>query len=192
MSWKDFFKKIIQIIIEALKPNPNTTTTTTATSVGPSNDEAAHGLDWTKVKFIYGDWSCPNAKPTLKMKEAKMNGGTAHLVWDDPRGKWAGNNNPPGGGCSAGCFMVIKQSDGSWIGGRFDDIGFGSPIGNGLVVDDRPLQHIWDQENVPDYPRRWRCPANGSEVAFVLVSFDGSVHQFGKERTTAGFTIWNR
>ena len=181
MSKSSFWQKLLEAIQNFFKPKP------------PQEDilaeEKKHGFTADKIRATYGDWRFPSqAKPTLKMKKCEVGLSSIHLEFDAPD-KWKGNNNPPGTkGCSGGVHLYIRQPDGTWSkGGRFDDIGGWSG------VDDRPCQHIWDEEEAgKDYPTMWRCPEVGAEVAVLIESFDGSVSQHGSERTTAGFSTWKR
>lgn len=181
ISWWEKILEAIKGFKDWFKPRPRPEPDITA-------EEKQRGFVWANLKWIYGDWTGDvKTKATLKMKECRIQGDVVRLVFDSPGDKWAGNNNPQGAGCSGGCCMFARQADGSWAGGRFDDIGAWDGIDTG-----RPMHHIWDQENVPDYPRRWRKPAVGTPVAFLVVSFDGSVHVYGKERTSAGFDTWQK
>ena len=188
MSSSSWWQKILDLIKRYIGGSTPTPTPQPSTDILAA--EKAQGFVWTSVRCIYSDgsWACPQAQATLKMNQCQMNGSTVHLEFDSPMGKWVGNNDPAAApnSCCGHVLMFIKQADGSWAGGSFDGIAGW----NG--VDDRPLHHIWDQAGVQPYPGMWVEPTNGSQVAFVIVSYDGNNQTYGKERTTAGFTTWQR
>jgi hypothetical protein len=148
-------------------------------------EEKQQGFDYAKVQFLYGCKAPSSPLPTVLMRSCGVDdsGTVMSCDYESVRGKWIGNNDPPGDGCCGLVLMFARQPDGIWVGGHFDDIGFEQR--------DRPLQHIWNQAS-ETYQGAWREPENGTPVCFVIVSYDGSPSSFGRERTTAGFTIWQR
>ena len=136
----------------------------TETAAASADGEAPTGTasgsgDWSPAN---SSWYGPNfsgstREPAAVMHSADVDLGAnvVRISYDPLPGGWPKQVNAPGMLC-----LFTKQSDGSWLGGKFEWLD--------------PGQTTKSLENIDHGYNGWSRPATGAETAVVIFSTDGA------------------
>lgn len=132
----------------------------TPESPGPGSDvTTADAINYSRLVWQYGDFNASNAKlDAVRISSLRTDGRNLSYKWDLGLNVWGLGYNDPG----AICAVFFEQSDGSWIGGKFDWVS--------TSRSSRELKHVESYKNWPS--SGIKLPHTG-RVAFVVTSADG-------------------